>query len=131
MTVNKLTDPRPDWEEKYVNLKISGFYNTPVKRIVNVIDNLIDIYTHPKSVNSVEDIISCIDLIIDTEKLGSEATIIGCGPKPDAVLALVSHGYTEPVDDAVQQARGYLGERWCSERHSRESATGSRFSGIW
>lgn len=115
MNENKLTDPRPDWEEKYVNLKISGFFNTPFKRVANVLDNLIDIFTHPRSVNSVGDIIGCIDLIINTENIGSDVTVIGCGPAPDTVKELVSHGYTvlgvEPVAEAVKQANEFLGDR--------------------
>ena len=115
MTEKKLTDPRPDWEEKYVNLKITGFYNTKFKRIVNVIRNLIDIYTHPRSVSCVEDIINCIEFIINTKKKGSEVTVIGCGPKPATVAELASHGYTvlgvEPVDEAVSQATEFLGNQ--------------------
>lgn len=110
-----MTDPRPDWEEKYVNLKITGFYNTQFKRVANVINNLIDIYTHPRSVSCVGDITNCIELIVDTEKLGSEVAVIGCGPKPATVIELVSHGYTvlgvEPVDEAVLQAREFLGDQ--------------------
>ncbi|BHH82701.1 class I SAM-dependent methyltransferase [Desulforhopalus sp. 52FAK] len=112
MNDKKMTDPRPDWEEKYVSLKISGFYNTPIKKVLSVIDNLIDIFTHPRSVSSVDDIINCANILTNKDKLGTEVTVIGCGPKPKTVTDLASRGYdvlgVEPIDDAVLQAQDYL-----------------------
>ena len=97
---------------KYVESKTVDLRPTFLQRIFKVVDNLIDINTHPKSVNSVEDIVKCAGMLLHEEQLGRNAIVIGCGPKPSTVLDLADLGYTalgvEPIEGSVRQATDFL-----------------------
>lgn len=108
----RLTESNPEWEVKYVESKISDLNPSFPKRVFKVLDNLIDIYTHPQSVNSVEDILNCIGLLLNEEQPSRYAIVVGCGPKPDTVRELDERGYSvlgvEPVEEGVRQATEFL-----------------------
>jgi len=108
----RLTESNPEWEVKYVESKITDLNLTFPKRVFKVLDNLIDIYTHPQSVNSVEDILNCTALLLNEEQPSRHTIVVGCGPKPDTVRELDERGYNvlgvEPVEEGVRQATEFL-----------------------
>jgi 2-polyprenyl-3-methyl-5-hydroxy-6-metoxy-1,4-benzoquinol methylase len=110
--IQRLTDPHPDWETKYVELKTAQANHSIIQRIFIVLDHLIDKYTHPRSISTTEELINCAELIFNEDNLGSNCVVIGCGPNPTAIKELANLGYTvsgiEPIDEAIHEAKKYL-----------------------
>jgi 2-polyprenyl-3-methyl-5-hydroxy-6-metoxy-1,4-benzoquinol methylase len=109
----RMTDRVPEWEAKYVSLKMNAPKAGILRRLFSVFETSIDKFTHPRSIRSTQELLACVDLLIDTERLGKDAAVIGCGPKPEVVCYLATAGYhvtgVEPVSASVREAREYLG----------------------
>ena len=107
-----LTDPDSKWEAKYVANKVSHQSTSFFKHLLSTSENLIDAYTHPRSLKSLSEILQCIKHLIDEDLLGRQAVVIGCGPRPETIKDLVGYGFkvvgVEPVDAAMRQASIFL-----------------------
>ena len=107
-----LTDSVPDWEMKYAQLKIARTAPSLLSRFFCFADNVIDRFTHPRSLHSVQDILACMKQLVDEDHLGKRAAVIGCGPEPVTIRDLVQSSYEsvgiEAVEECVKRARDYL-----------------------
>lgn len=107
-----LTDPVPEWETKYAHLKISPTTPSFVNRLFHSMDNMIDRITHPAFLHNVQEMLACVGIIIDENRLGKLAAVIGCGPEPATLRELIKSGYEvvgiEPVKKCVMLAREYM-----------------------
>lgn len=108
----RLTDPVPEWEEEYVRRKVSRSKPSLVLRAFIVLETLIDNCTHPRPLRTTAEMLDCVDLLLDADRLGKQAAVIGCGPQPESVRELTARGYrvvgVEPVAEGVRQATIYL-----------------------
>lgn len=109
---HRLTDSVPEWEKKYVELKVNKPRIPLPIRLLDMADSLIDKYTRPHELQTVTEILKCAYLLFDSERLGAQVVVIGCGPKPDMIRDLVANGLivvgVDPVGDAIRNAREYL-----------------------
>lgn len=109
----RLTDPVPEWESEYVRQKVGGKKRSLPRRLLGAIEDVIDERTHPHSVRTAAEMLGCAELLLDADRIGRRAAVIGCGPRPQTVRDLAAAGYrvvgVEPVEEAVEQAAQYLG----------------------
>lgn len=107
-----LTDSHPDWETKYAHLKTAPPAPSSLRRFFCVADNVIDKFTHPKSLHSVQEILACVRQLVDEDRLEKRAAVLGCGPEPLTMRDLARSGYepvgVEPVEECVMRAREYM-----------------------
>jgi SAM-dependent methyltransferase len=107
-----LTDRVSAWEAKYTDQKIHRHPPPLHFRLLQALENLIDAATHPKPLENVSEILSCLDQILDNDRSGKSAAVIGCGPEPATAQDLIQHGYRvtgiEPIEEAVWRAVDYL-----------------------
>jgi 2-polyprenyl-3-methyl-5-hydroxy-6-metoxy-1,4-benzoquinol methylase len=108
----RLTDPVPEWEEQYVRRKVEGVKRPLPARAFGALETLLDEWTHPCPLRSTAELLGCVDLLLDADRLGKRAAVIGCGPQPERVRDLAVAGYrvvgVEPVAEGVRLAREYL-----------------------
>ncbi len=108
-----LTDPIPDWEAKYTYQKVHQLPPPRPFRLLQVLENLIEEATHAKPLKNVSEILTCLAQLADNEQSKKKAAVIGCGPEPETVRDLIQHGYrvtgVDPIDEAIRQAKDYLG----------------------
>lgn len=108
----KITDINPEWVDRYLNDKISPPTPSLFVRLFRYLESEVDRISHPCSVDSVDKLLDCVNLLMDSDRLGKKAVVIGCGPKPDTIRELSDAGYRvfgiEPLDDGIRQAREYL-----------------------
>lgn len=107
-----LTTANTEWEDWYVQGKMS---NSPVswwRRAFTASENILDKFLRPRSVESVEEIHQCAGHLVAFDDLGMETVVVGCGPQPETVLAFAALGYRvigiEPVNKAILKAKNYL-----------------------
>jgi len=112
---SRLTDPAPEWEAKYVELKLRRPRPMLPIRVFNAAENLLDQCSHPRRLQAVSEILACADTVVDVDRLGKRSAVIGCGPMPASILELAARGYevvgVEPVADSVREARAFLAGR--------------------
>ncbi len=109
----RLADPVPEWEARYVELKV----NRPVPpfpvRVLRALSAGLDEALHPRCLRTTADLLACLDEVIDARAPGATVAVVGCGPKPDTVRDLGAAGFeavgVEPVADAVARATAFLG----------------------
>jgi SAM-dependent methyltransferase len=108
----KLTAPRPEWELEYVARKVNPPKPCLPVRALIAAENVLDACTHPRCLRTTADLLACAELLLDVERLGRRATVVGCGPNPATVRELAAAGYevvgVEPVAEGVRQAEEYL-----------------------
>ncbi len=108
----RLTDPVPEWEELYVRRKVEGSKRSLPVRALLALENVIDEWTHPRPLRTTAELLDCIDLLLDADRLGKRGAVIGCGPQPERVRDLAAAGYhvvgVEPVAEGVRHATEYL-----------------------
>lgn len=60
-------------------------------------------------------VLDCLPRLVGPVKAGTRALVIGCGPRPRAVLELAARGYEatgiEPVPLNVREARAFVGDK--------------------
>lgn len=112
MDNRRLTDPNPEWEQKYVDGKLHRPVRSFLGRCFSAAEHVLDVHTHPARVQTTETLLRCVDALVDLDKLDRCAVVIGCGPAPQVLQDLASSGFSavgiEPVGEAVRQARVYL-----------------------
>ncbi len=112
MEKKRLTDPNPELEQKYVDGKLHRTARSFVARCFSAAEHLIDAHTHLSHIQSTEDLLKCLDVLVDLDKLDRRAVVIGCGPSPRVLRDLAASGFSaigiEPVGEAVRQARAFL-----------------------
>jgi hypothetical protein len=75
--IKRLTDPDPAREAEYVKLKIQTYSPPFVLRLASALENLLDKYMRPRSVESLDDILNCADQLMDVSIVGKEIAVIG------------------------------------------------------
>jgi SAM-dependent methyltransferase len=120
----RLTDPVPEWEAKYVGEKVRSRRPALPKRLFTAVENLLDERTHPRPPRSVSEILACVDLLLDAARLGGQAAVIGCGPRPETMVELAARGHevvgVEPVEESLRQAAAFLAGRAAVVRGTAE-----------
>lgn len=108
----RLTDPYPEWEAKYVEQKVNPPVPSFPVRMFHAVENVLDRWTHPRSIETLDEILQCLDQIVDVDRIGRNAAVIGCGPRPASIAELAGRGYAvvgvEPVAEGVVKAQAFL-----------------------
>lgn len=108
----RLTDPMPEWESAYLSLKTGMPYRSWIGRLFSIAENLLDEVLHPRRLKTTQELLTCIDVLLDVETLGKTAAVIGCGPRPESIVELTNNSYfvvgVEPVREAVKMAVDFV-----------------------
>ena len=109
---SRLTDSIPAWELAYVENKVNPPKQTLPQRTFGTIANIVDDWTHPRRLATTAELLACVKLLADVDRLGKTATVTGCGPQPATVRELADCGFrvtgVEPVPAGVEAAREYI-----------------------
>ncbi|MCX6995550.1 MAG: hypothetical protein NTV49_00325, partial [Kiritimatiellaeota bacterium] len=89
----RLTDPVPEWEARYVELKVHRPVPSLPVRLLRAIGTAIDEATHPRCLRTTADLLDCLSLLADVSASGRIAAVIGCGPQPDTIRDLAAAGF--------------------------------------
>lgn len=108
----RLTDADPEMEARYIGHKVSPPIPPIPLRILKAAENVLDEYTHPRGLKTTDDFLACLNLLVDMDRLGHHAVVVGCGPKPEVLQELVASGFRsigiEPVSAGHRKAVEYL-----------------------
>jgi 2-polyprenyl-3-methyl-5-hydroxy-6-metoxy-1,4-benzoquinol methylase len=108
----RLTEPDPAWQQAYVDHKTNPPRQTFPMRLWSALEIFLDKHVHPTSLVSTPELLACIELLVNPERLGRMVTVIGCGPQPDIIRDLAGVGYNvigvEPVPAAMKLAQNHV-----------------------